>query len=321
VSELNTDDLRLDWNRVQDFIATRRKVFIVGSPKSGTTWLMNQLNGHPQMVVRGEGRFTWRLVPYLAQAFKKFNDDQEKHGGDPCTVLRDVDLMMCARTLIDIQLCRYIESSGRAPHSVAVVGDKTPQHAQSIDLLAQLYPGAKFIHILRDPRDAATSGWHHFGPDSQREQRDYLAHFVQEIWPTAVNAARASAAQIPARYLEVRYEDLHAREAHHVRRCLEFLCVDASAESVEACIAAGSFKARSGGRERGEEDSKNFYRRGIVGDWAHYLTPEDAATICAPVGPLMRSCGYNPASGLSPGVEVNMRIVNNRDDVPAAQAA
>src|SRR5438445_6548398 len=120
---------------------------------------MNLLYGHPQMVVMGEGRFTWRMVPYLQQAFKAFNDDQGKHVGKDVTMLRDVDLLMCARFLIDIQLCRYIETSGKAPPSVAVVGDKTPQHALSITLLNQIYPTAKFIHIVRDPRDAASSGW------------------------------------------------------------------------------------------------------------------------------------------------------------------
>lgn len=307
----NIEQLRSNWRLAQDFVASRKKVFLVGAAKSGTTWLMNMLNGHPQMVVKGEGRFTWRLVPFLAQAFKAFNQDQVKHCDDPATHLRDVDLLMCSRMLIDIQLCRYVESSGKAAGSVMVVGDKTPQHTQSMDMLAQMYPDAKFIHIIRDPRDAATSGWHHFGADSNRDQQDYLAYFIQQVWPAAINAARGSARRLGGMYMEVRYEDLHGAEAQTTAKCLEFLGVDGSAGAVEACMKAGSFKERSGGRERGQEDAKNFYRRGIIGDWANHLTPEAAATACAPVAELMRSCGYDPVAGLKLTAEINPDVLRN----------
>jgi len=176
VAASNIEQLRQDWHHAQNFIASRKKFFIVGSPKSGTTWLLNLLNGHHEIVVNGEGRFTWRLVPWLAQAVKAFNDDQAKFVGKEVTYLRDVDLQMASRMFIDIQLCRYIETSGKPLFSVAAVGDKTPQHAMSMPLLSQFYPDAQFLHIVRDPRDAAVSGWHHFGPDSQKEQQDYLAY-------------------------------------------------------------------------------------------------------------------------------------------------
>jgi hypothetical protein len=100
-------------------------------------------------------------------------------------------------------------------------------------------------------------------------------------------------------------------EAHQVGRCLQFLEVDACPAAVETCIQAGSFKDRSGGRERGQEDPKNFYRRGIAGDWPNHLTPEQAATFCAPVAPLMRSCGYDPVEGLEMGARVSAAAVRH----------
>jgi hypothetical protein len=311
MSTSNIEQLRQDWHHAQNFIASRKKFFIVGSPKSGTTWLLNLLNGHPEIVVNGEGRFTWRLVPWLAQAVKAFNDDQAKFVGKEVTYLRDVDLQMAARMLIDIQLCRYIETSGKPLFSVAAVGDKTPQHAMSMPLLSQFYPDAQFLHIVRDPRDAATSGWHHFGPDSQKEQQDYLPYFIREVWSQAVGAAREAGKTLgEQRYLEIRYEDLHADEPAHVQRCLDFLRIDSSPANVQACINAGSFKQRSGGRERGEEDPKNFYRRGIVADWTNHMTPEAAATYCEPIAPLMRECGYDPLAGLQLELQMNPSVID-----------
>jgi hypothetical protein len=259
------------------------------------------------MVVKGEGRFTWRMVPYLAQAFKAFNDDQVKHCDDNCTYLRDVDLLLVARQLIDITLFRYFETSGKNPGVVSVIGDKTPQHAISIPMLAEVYPNSShFIHIIRDPRDAAASGWHHFGPDSKKEREDYLCYFVREVWPLSVHSAREAAKKIPGRYLELRYEDLHREEPYQVRRCLDFLGVDASPLAIQACIEAGDFKKHANGRERGETDNKAFYRRGVTGDWTNHLTPERAAAFCAPVADLMRSCGYDPVAGLTPGMSVHV---------------
>ena len=45
---------------------------------------------------------------------------------------------------------------------LAVV-DKTPPNSQFVDLLSQIYPASKFICCDRDVRDAAVSGWFHFG--------------------------------------------------------------------------------------------------------------------------------------------------------------
>jgi hypothetical protein len=312
---MNIEDLRRSWQIAQQFIAGLTKVFVVGCPKSGTTWVMNQLDGHPRVVVKGEGRFAWRLVPMVAQAFNAFNEDQKKHSSEAVTLLRDVDLFMSARQLIDTTLWRYIEISGKQPSAIQAVGDKTPQHSQNMGMLNQLYPEARFISVMRDPRDAATSALHHFGKSDGRSREEYFRHFIQEVWPAAIAGARQSAERLGlgARFIEVRYEDLHRDERGEVRRMLGLIGVDAANASIDACVAAGSFKARAGGRERGNEDKSSFYRRGVVADWLNHMTPQLAEELCAPIAGLMRDCGYDPQSPkievtISPNLRVSMPL-------------
>ena len=293
---MDIEDLRRASHVRGQFLAGLTKVFVVGCPKSGTTWVMNQLDGHPRMVVKGEGRFAWRLVPMLGQAFKAFNEDQKRHSSEAATLPGDGDLLVTARQLVDAVLWRYVEVSGKRPGAIRVVGDKTPQHSQNMGMLDQLYPGARFIGVMRDPRDAATSAVHHFGKTDARPREDYFRHFIREVWPAAIAGARQSANRLGlgGRFIEVRYEDLHRDERGEVRRMLEHVGVDSSDESVDACVKAGSFEKRAGGRERGTEDRGSFYRRGVVADWLNHMSPELARELCGPVAGLMRECGYDP---------------------------
>lgn len=286
------DDYRA-WRDDLAAIDDLDRLFVVGCVKSGTTWLMNVLNGHPEIVVRGEGCFTYRLGPMLAQAFKAFNEHQKAMG--PVVQLRDLDLHRVLRTMIDSQFARYIEDSGKDRSRLRVVGDKTPQHTISLPMLAQLCAKARFIHIMRDPRDMATSAWHHFGPHEGRSLEDFVRHYITQVWPVNVGNARKAAPMLGDRYVELRYEDLHEDERGHIRRILRFLGVDAADGAVDACQAAGDFRRRAGGRRRGESDASSFYRSGTVGDWQNHLPVELVQDCCERIAPLMEVCGYDPA--------------------------
>src|SRR5438132_372824 len=94
------------------------------------------------------------------------------------------------------------------------VGEKTPSNVRYINLLHTLFPTAKFIHIIRDGRDCAVSGWFH----NLRLSRDwtikthgsmdrYVTSFI-DGWAKDVAAAQAIADANPDRVCQVRYEDL-----------------------------------------------------------------------------------------------------------------
>ncbi|MCC6906458.1 MAG: sulfotransferase [Phycisphaerales bacterium] len=295
MADLN--DMLAAWRQRTARVDQLDKLFIIGCGKSGTTWLRHMLNGHPQIVVQGEGSFAWRLLPHFFQAIDAFNAHQQQ-GQPPVTHFDPGDRAVMARLLIDTQFARYLEHArqeGRDLSALRYVGDKTPQHTIAIGPLSALYPNCRFVHIMRDPRDVAVSGWFHDGKDSGRTFEQFIRHYMNEVWPLQVGSARRDGPPLGAgRYFELRYRDLLGDEELWLRRILDFLEVDATGDIISRCREAGSFKRLSGGRERGQEDASNFYRKGVAGDWRNHLPLELAQECCDRIADLMRSAGYDP---------------------------
>lgn len=80
-------------------------------------------------------------------------------------------------------------------------GDKTPLHCKCLDAIRKVLPEARFIHLIRDGRDAALSlRKMRFSPGPEIETQ-------AAYWRECVLAARNAGLNHPD-YLEVRYEEL-----------------------------------------------------------------------------------------------------------------
>jgi hypothetical protein len=273
-------------------IASLNVFFIVGCQKSGTTWLARLLDGHPEAACRGEAHFADVLAPMMLQAVKGYTGVRKT-----CGHLDGDAIWSAVRMLADRILISYV--AAHPERTITAVGDKTPEGAIAIEALAQMYPGARFIHIIRDGRDGAVSGWAHLKREGNDDRfgdfAEYAAYFAKSHWTNYIGQARRAAAALAGRCLEVRYEALHADAASETRRLLEFLALDASDESVQACLDAGAFERLTGGRHRGEEQPDSHFRKGLVGDWVNHFDAESLAAFESIAGPLMDELGYERA--------------------------
>ncbi|MEO0586008.1 MAG: sulfotransferase [Planctomycetota bacterium] len=266
--------------------------FVIGCQKSGTTWVQNLLDGHPHVRCHGEAYFAPILLPLLGQFASVYNQ-RHKAGTDGDLTEQDVRFLFA--TTVGLAMARWT----RGHETVRAIGEKTPEHALCVPQLSQAFPDARFIHVIRDGRDVCVSGYHHnvrqsgAGFTSKFPTFDrYVEYTVRQHWVPYIQHARAAAADLGDRYLEVRYEDLHRAPEQHVTEMAAFVGVDTDTASIDACINAASFDRRANGDAAGETKSADFYRKGVVGDWANEFDDAALATFNTFGGELLQQLGY-----------------------------
>lgn len=274
--------------------------FICGAPKSGTTWFQRLLDAHPEVVCSGEGHFVESLFLPLGKLAKVYNkrqtlSAQRVYEGKPYYQgLKPQDIEYIARTMAGL-----IMSQRRIPEGTKCVGDKTPRYTLRMNMLARIFPSAKFIHIVRDGRDVITSTCHHAyraGHRSviDRTRPEYFKYTLQcaNVWVNNVRAAEEFGSKHPAVYLRVKYEDMLANTETTLSSIFQFLGVSTDEAIIRECIAKNEFKLLSGGREQGEEDKDSYFRTGTSGGWKDFLTSSALKGIYAKAGSTLKAMGY-----------------------------
>ncbi len=95
--------------------------------------------------------------------------------------------------------CILRHFSPKSDRTDVIWGDKTPGYLKHISLLKQHYPTAKFLHMIRDPRDYCLSARQSWGKSIYR-----AAH----RWQETLGQARQVGRTLGDAYLEVTYESL-----------------------------------------------------------------------------------------------------------------
>ena len=154
-----------------------RVIFNVGSRRSGTYWLQRVVAAHP--LVDPVPPETHLFSHGIAVLFDRVQH-RDRDSLDVGAVWADRDnLLDATRDLCDRLLGPY---AADASHRVA---ERTPVHAFHLQLIAEIYPDARVVHIIRDGRDVARSiDGRPWGPDT--------IGGAAAVWRSAVLAARAA---------------------------------------------------------------------------------------------------------------------------------
>jgi hypothetical protein len=191
-------------------------------------------------------------------------------------------------------------------------------YMRHLGLLERLFPTAQYVHLIRDGRDAAlafldmpegvvTRTWAH--PRSP-------AGFACE-WRTEVRRARELGRRVgPARYLEIRYEELVADSASVVRTVCDFAGLPFEPQMLEFAGAV-------------DVTAKPHHQRLLqpptrgVRDWSSQMSPEDARAFETIAGDLLGELGYElrDAPSTRSGARANAALAWYRVRMEAWNAA
>ena len=265
-------------------------VFLVGMPRSGTKLLRDLLNRHPEIAI----------FPNESHFFPSFVRDGSKYGDlsrresfgklyADLAQTRFVRRIRAAGIEIDADQW-FARLRGSEPGHVLdalfecyaelagtrIVGDKTPEYVTQVPLLSRLFPQAKFVHIIRDPRDYVISMRKAWGKS--------LPRAVQR-WKDGIRKFQRDARVCRTAFVEVRYEDLIS---------------DPRAVLTGVCTFLGvPFRDEMLTLERPSENLGDTQGATVIvsdnfGKWRRELGAAEVRRVESIAGELMRELGYAP---------------------------
>jgi len=286
---------------------------VVGCPRSGTTLLTVMLDSHPQIAMPPETAFlpelrvlTGKEGAALRRDFftllttdrwgvSNWNDigiDKDAFWRKLCA-LRIFSVTGGLRLLYGM----YADRLGKR-----LFGEKTPADTHCMPQIEAYLPEARFIHVIRDPRDVVLS--------LRRTSAGRSVEETSQIWVGMVSTARASSTRV-SRYHEVRYEDLVLKPEAELRKICNFLELDYSSEMLEyrgsgarhighlgdRMLPDGSAIVPHELRARLHENLAQPPRTDRVQGWRRQMDPRDRRAVEAVAAPLMKVLGYDIATG------------------------
>ena len=268
-----------------------RMFFLIGRGRSGTTLLQGILDAHPSVSVAPEALFIMNLARgyrggrtrgfardvFLEERMRRWAVTREDVEQRLLALPGDASFARRCAEVYEAQADATQKEPGR------LLGDKNPHYALFIDELLELFPHAKFVHLVRDYRDNVLS-YRNVPFDSSNIAA--LAYRWKHYNARVIAAAQRS----PERFHRVRFEDLVDDPAATLSAVCDFLGVEWDEQYLQS------------GRKH-ERDVPKWHRHlakpidaNLAGRWQNSFSANEVAVmdrICQPLGSAL---GYAPAS-------------------------
>lgn len=244
-------------------------LFLVGAERSGTTMLRLMLDHHAAIAWQNEFEYAVDRVSDSGEfpgvdAFREFLDQHRVFRANGYAIDHTLGYAAIVRSFLD--QCRT--RAGKP-----IVGATVHRH---FDRLLHIWPDARFIHLVRDPRDVAPSvigmGW------------AGNVYHASARWLEAERAWDRVASRVgPGRFIEVRFERLLADPEGELARMCAFIGVQFN-DSMLAFHERTTYSP---------PDATAAQR------WTSKLSPRDVGLIEGRLGSLIEDRGYE-RSGHAP---------------------
>jgi hypothetical protein len=279
-------------------------LFVVGCPRSGTTWVQRLLATHPRIRTGQESDiFDDYIGPQLRAWQRELDPNASGRGGVGLgCYFQDHEF----KRLLKSYLMQLLEPMIGPLQPGELFLEKTPGHVLFIPEIHALLPAARFIHVLRDARDTVVSllgasrGW-------GRAWAPRRANQAAGTWVNHVQAARQAQRILPPeQFVEVRYEALHTDGPRVLRGLVDWLDVPWSDADIRAALDINRPEAARAGQgtpiplggQFGDsigpvvKEPVGFVRSARPGTWNDGLTAFDKLAVWRVARTTMAEVGY-----------------------------
>ena len=141
-------------------------LFIIGSGRSGTTWLQTMLGEHPNVATTTEMSTFHGYVGPMMRTWDREKKNYEEHVekqeniesdegmiGGLSVLWSESEFLDFVEHFLEITYDKYLHKNPRATHIL----EKDQRISLFVDIVNRFHKDAKFIHLLRDGRDVACS--------------------------------------------------------------------------------------------------------------------------------------------------------------------
>ncbi len=254
----------------------RAHAFLVGFPRSGTTLLEQALAGHPDLVALEE-------PPTLADAYDAFLTTPQG--------LERLERMTAAEAAHWRGVYWRVVAELGVAATDKVFLDKAPAGTLYLPLIAKLFPEAKILFAVRDPRDVVLSCFR------QSFQMNALTYAFTDLAETArcyaaaMDLATVYREALPIAPMEVRYERLIDDFEGELARIAGFLGLGPTPGMLDVAATASRRVVRT---PSAPQVRAGLNRRGL-GRWRAYAT--ELEPVMPILTPWIERLGYAAGAG------------------------
>ena len=184
---------------------TKRPIFILGMPRSGTSLVEQIISSHDSVYGAGELSTLMELLYPILKDRISSGKDQNISSESNLTLIRK----------------KYLDSLAHLDTSANIITDKTPANFQNIGFIFSIFPDAKIIHLNRDPRAICwsiyKSNWSETGYGFSYNVDDLVKFY--SLYSNLMNFWHK---KFPGKIYDICYEDLTTNQEQETRKLLAY---------------------------------------------------------------------------------------------------